>query len=84
MIIRQRHRSATRVVGYDFESDADLETATDDLMTHELNQSGTPVTQYGTDGRALWFNGVPGKRMRNVVERVKRLGWRTTTRRGHE
>jgi hypothetical protein len=66
----------TRVVGFNFESEVDLECRTDDLLSRELYTEGTPVTQYGTDGFCLWVNGVPGPEFREVLRKVKRLGWK--------
>jgi hypothetical protein len=69
----------TRVVSHKFTSAKDLESETSDLLDRELTIDGTTVTQYGTDGLFLWMNGAPGPNLREVVKKLKELGWKPIT-----
>lgn len=65
-------RSGSRSVGYKFGYDSDIEfdeTAMEKLL-NSAKAAGV-VTEFDTGrGHVVWFNGYPGKEMREVRKRV--------------
>lgn len=64
-------RSRSRTIGYEFEGGFD-ETAVEKILIRAKEEG--VVTQFDTGrGRVVWFNGSPGKALREVRDAVVRL-----------